>query len=83
MQHTHRREVRLELIHWKRFKYNYINNFYGKKCLYRLFVDKRAGFIAIIEILTGKSVFCGEATKQNYIKACDLCKKLFYGEDQK
>lgn len=40
----------------------------------------------IVEVLKNgleREIFNFEATEENYVKACEICKKLFLGKDQK
>lgn len=60
---------------------NYEFQFFGNdKVIYLLyFIDHKE--ISVWNLMEGKVEFNKKATKENYIKACELCKKLFLGEE--
>lgn len=84
------RTERLELPTWEEFIKNYQTlgdvtildercvMFTDKTKTYSLYADDNSIWVGCDS--TGTSFFCEDLNKENYIKACRFCKRLFLGE---
>lgn len=73
----------LRLPRWEEFELlGHDVDFIGEdKTPYYFRLNYNKSEIYITNFTNGKAIYCAKATKENYIEACKLCKKLFLGEE--
>lgn len=73
----------LKLPSWKEFELLGHNaDFIGKdNTPYYFRFNYNKSEIYIVNMINGKEIYYARPTKENYIEACKLCKKLFLGEE--
>lgn len=78
------RTEELNLPMWEEFKKIGAIKFIGKdKSMYGFFYDDLFDLkLKVYNITLCRILFCRKPTKENYTKACDLCIKLFKGEQE-
>ena len=75
------RTEELNLPTWEEIKNDFDKNFNYLKGFFKISVNKKQDYIIVSNRTVYYSyIFDKPATEENYIKACDLCVKLFKGE---
>lgn len=71
----------LNLPTWEEIQNTHFYEFWNKEFDYMLQYQPVSKKIAVYDMNNRGDYYLQDATKENYIKACDLCVKLFKGEE--